>query len=131
MDTSKLEDLLGDGSSNDAATSGGRDQSDSDGSTLSGDLDWDSVWVLDLVTPESSSNGDHIQLGINDSSLDGALNFLGNLGSEAEVTISITDQDHSSESGSLTGSGHLLNGGDLHDFFLELAFEKFVNNLGL
>jgi len=47
------------------------------------------------------------------------------------VTIAITNQDHSLESGSLTGSGLLLDWGDLHDFFLELSFEKLINNLGL
>jgi len=131
MDTSQLQDLLGDGGSDDTATSGGRDQSDSDGSTLAGDLDGNGVDVLDLVTPVASSDGDHIQLGVHNSTLDGTLDFLGNFGSETQMAVLITDEDHSSESGSLTGSGLLLNGGNLHDFFLEDVLEKGVDNLGL
>jgi len=131
LDTSHLEDLLGGGGSDDARTSGSGDQSDSNGTTLTGDLSGDSVGVTDLVTPVSSSDGDHVELSINDGTLDGSLDFLGDLDTETEMTFGITDKDDSLESGSLTGGGHFLDGLDLHDFFLELVLEESVNDLEL
>jgi len=131
LNTSHLEDLLGGGGSNDTRTSGTGDKSNSDGTALAGDLSGDSVGVTDLVTPVSSSDGDHVQLSIDNGTLDGSLDFLGDLNPETEMAFTITDQDDSLESGSLTGSSHLLDGLDLHDFFLDLVLEESVNDLGL
>jgi len=129
--TSHLENLLGGGGSNDTRTSGTGDESDSDGTALTSDLGGDSVGVTDLVTPVASSDGDHVQFSINDSTLDSTLDFLGDLNTETQVTFTITDQDNSLESGSLTGGGHLLDGLDLHDFFLKLVLEESVDDLRL
>jgi len=131
LNTGHLQDLLGGGGSDDTRTSGTGDQSDSDGTTLTGDLGGDSVGVTDLVTPISSSDGDHVQLSIDDSTLNGTLDFLGDLNTETEVTFGVTDEDDSLESGSLTSGSHLLYGLDLHDFFLELVLEESVNDLEL
>lgn len=131
LDTSHLEDLLGGGGSDDTRTSGTGDKSDSNGTALAGDLSGDSVGVTDLVTPVASSDGDHVQLSIDNSTLDGTLDFLGDLNTETQMAFTITDQDDSLESGSLTGSSHLLDGLDLHDFFLELVLEESVDDLGL
>jgi len=131
LNTGHLEDLLGGGGSDDTRTSGTGDQSDSNGTALTGDLGGDSVGVTDLVTPVSSSDGDHVKLSIDDSTLNSTLDFLGDLNTETEVTFGITDKDDSLESGSLTGSSHLLDGLDLHDFFLELILEESINDLML
>lgn len=130
-DTSHLEDLLGGGGSNDAGTSGTGDKSDSDGAALTGDLSGDGVRSTDLVTPVASSDGDHVKLGINDGTLNSTLDFLGDLNTETQMAFTITDQDNSLESGSLTGGGHLLDGLDLHDFFLKLVLEESVDDGGL
>jgi len=131
LNTSHLEDLLGGRGSDDTRTSGTGDKSDSDGTALAGDLSGDSVGVTDLVTPISSSDGDHVQFSIDDGTLNGTLDFLGDLNTETEMAFTITDQDDSLESGSLTGGGHLLDGLDLHDFFLNLILEESVDDLGL
>jgi hypothetical protein len=129
--TSHLEDLLGGGGSDDTRTSGTGDESDSDGTALTGDLSGDGVRSTDLVTPVTSSDGDHVKLSINDSTLNSTLDFLGDLNTETQMAFTITDQDNSLESGSLTGGGHLLDGLDLHDFFLKLILEESVDDGGL
>lgn len=126
-----MQDLLGGGGSDDTRTSGTRDQSDSNGTALTSDLSGDGVWVSDLVTPVSSSDGDHVKLGIDDGTLNGSLDFLGDLDTETQMAFRVTDQDNSLESGSLTGGGHLLDGLDLHDFFLKLVLEESVDDLRL
>jgi len=44
------------------------------------------------------------------------LDFFGDLYSETDVTIEITDGNNGLESGSLTSLGLLLDGDDFHDF---------------
>jgi len=85
----------------------------------------------DLVTPVSSSDRDDGELGEDDGSSDGGGDFLSAFDSESNVSIAISDDDESLESGSLTGSGLLLNGHDLHDFILDLAAEEPVDDLVL
>jgi len=131
VDTSKLNDLLGGGGSDDTRTSGTGDESDSDGTALSGDLNGDGMGVTDVVTPIASSDGDHVKLGIDDGTLDGTLDFLSALNTKTDVAIRVTDQDESFHSGSLTGSGLLLDGHDLHDFFLQFTLKKSVDDLML
>jgi len=82
--------------------------------------------VSNLVTPITLSNGDHVQLGVSDSTLNGTLDFLSNLPAETDVSIAVTDDDETFESGSLTGTGLLLDGGDLQDFFHESVFSIHV-----
>jgi len=75
------------------------------------------VGVTDFVAPISSSDGDDVELGVDDGSLDGALDFFGTFPSETEMTVGVTDDDVGLETGSLTGLGLLLDGFDLTDFF--------------
>jgi len=130
VDTSHLEDLLRGRGGDQTGTSGGRDESNSDGTALTGDLGGDGVGLSDLVTPVTLSDGDEVKLGVDDGTLDGTLDFLVDLSSDTEMAIVVTDEDNAFESGSLTGSGLLLDGLNLHDFFLELTFQKGVDNLG-
>jgi hypothetical protein len=134
FNTSELKELLGNGSADNTSTSGGGDQSDSDGTALASDLDGDGMDVTDLVTPIASSDWDQGELSSNEGTLDGNLDFLGELDTETDVTVLITDGNDGLESGSLTGLGLLLNGHDLHGLVRELsvvAGEEQVNNLGL
>lgn len=73
----------------------------------------------DLVTPISLSDWDQVELGHNDGSLDGSLDFLVAFPSQSNVLLFITDDGESFESGSLTGLGLFLDGFDFHDFFLQ------------
>lgn len=85
----------------------------------------------DLVTPVSSSDWDDGELGENDGSSDSGSNFLSALDSKTDVTIAVSDDDKSLESGSLTGSSLFLNGHDLHDFILDFASKEPVDDLVL
>jgi hypothetical protein len=62
-----------------------------------------------------------MDLGINESTLDGNLDFLGNLDTNTNVTLSITNGDNSLESSSLTSLGLLLDREDAHDLIGELG----------
>jgi hypothetical protein len=70
--------------------------------------------ITDLVTPIASSDWDQGKLSSNESTLDGNLDFLGELDTETDVTVLITDGNDGLESGSLTGLGLLLDRHDLH-----------------
>ena len=85
---------------------------------------------LNVVTPVTSSNGDDRQLGDDDGTSDGGSNFLGDLDTETDVTVKVTDSNESLESGSLTGRGLLLNGRDGHDFVLQ-GRQELVDDLVL
>lgn len=85
--------------------------------------------ISDLVTPITLSDGDHVQLGVSDSTLDGTLNFLGNLPAETDVSIAVTDNDETFKSSSLTSTGLLLDGGNLQDFFHKLVFSTHFSTL--
>jgi hypothetical protein len=90
--------------------------------------------VTDLVTPIASSDGDERELGSNKSTLDGNLDFLGELNTETDVAVLVTNGNDGLESGSLTGLGLLLDGHDLHGLIRELSLvslEEQVNDLRL
>lgn len=63
--------------------------------------------------PVSSSHGDDAQLGDDDGGTDGGGDLLGSLDAEADVALGVTNDDDGLESGSLTGTGLLLDGLDL------------------
>ena len=132
LDTSEGEHLLGDGGTNNTSTSGGGHELDTDGSALASDLSWDGMDVTDLVTPITTTDWDKLELGIDESALDGDLDFLGDLDSKTDVASHVTDGNNSLEASTLTGLGLLLDGDDLHHIILELvlgAFDELVNDL--
>ena len=129
IDTSEQQEFLGHGSTDNTSTSGGRDELSSNGTTLTSNLAWNSMDITDSVTPETSSDGDKRKLGADEGTLDSNLDFLGNLDTETNVTIVITDGNNSLEAGSLTGSSLLLNRDDLHDLIRELNFLTVLTGL--
>jgi len=89
--------------------------------------------ATDLVSPISSTDRDKVELGRNEGTLDGNLHFLGDLDSETDVTVHISDNNNSFEAGSLSGLSLLLDGDDLHDLIVKfgvLILEEFVDNTG-
>jgi len=91
INTSELEDLLGNLGSDTTGTSWCWDHSNGTGTTLSLYLGWDGMDVTNSGSPIASSDWDEVELGINESTLDGNLDFLGNLDTNTNVTSSITD----------------------------------------
>merc|ERR1719246_56090 len=87
-----------------------------------------------MSPPVTTADRHEAELGVDESALDGNLDFLGNLDAETDVASHVADGDNSLEAGTLTGLGLLLAGDDLHDIVLELvlgAFDELVNDLGL
>ena len=64
-------------------------------------------------TPVSAADGDDAQLGDDDGGTDGSGDLLGGLDTETDVALGITNDDDGLESGTLTGTGLLLDGLDL------------------
>jgi hypothetical protein len=89
------------------------------------------VGLTDLVTPETTTNGDDGQLGGDDGTTDGSGNFLCALNTETDVTVMVTNNDEGFELGTLTGSGLLLDGHNLHDLILQLTGKEEINDLVL
>jgi len=134
LDTGEGEHFLGYGSTDNTGTTRSWDKLDENGGALAGNLTWDGMDVTELVTPITSSDWHEAEFSINKGTLDGNLNFLGDLDSETDVTSHITDSDNSLETSSLTGSGLLLDGDDLHHIILKLVvgrLDKSIDDLGL
>jgi hypothetical protein len=86
---------------------------DGDGTTLSTLLDGQRVRLTKVGTPVTATDGEDSELGDGDSGTDSGGDFLGGLDSETDVTLRVTDEDDSLETGTLTGTGLLLDGLDL------------------
>lgn len=98
--------------------------SDGDGTALSTLLDGKGVGETKVGTPVTSAHGDDAQLGNDNGGTDSSSDFLGGLDTKTDVTLGVTDDDDGLETGSLTGTGLLLDGLDLHDLILELGQEE-------
>jgi len=129
--TSIGQDLLGSLGGNDTSSLGGRDEAESDGTAFTSDFGGDGVSITEATTPVSSADGDQGQFGQHDGSADGGGNFFGALDTQTKVTVVVSDNDIGFEASALTGSGLLLDGGDLHDLIFEFLTQEVVNDLGL
>jgi len=86
---------------------------DRDGTTLAALLCWQRVRKTQVCTPVTSSDWQNAQFCDDDSGADSSCNFLGGLDAETNVSLRVTDNNDSLESGSLTGTSLLLDGLDL------------------
>merc|ERR1719219_977146 len=128
LDTSHLQKLLGNRSGHNTGTSGSRDESHPDGTTLASHLARNGVRSSNLVTPETTTNGDNRQLGQDDGATDGGGNLLGAFDAQTNVTVTVSDSHEGLETGTLTGAGLLLDRHDLQDLVLQ-GGEKHVDDL--
>jgi hypothetical protein len=87
--------------------------SDGNGTALSALLGWQRVRKTQVCTPVTSSDGQNAQLGDDDGSTDSSCDFLRGLDTETNVSLRITNDNDSLESGTLTGTSLLLDGLDL------------------
>lgn len=87
--------------------------SDSDGTTLAALLGRERVRLTEVGTPVTTTNGQNAELGNDDSSANSGSDFLGGLDSETDVALAVTDDDNGLETGTLTGTGLLLDRLDL------------------
>jgi hypothetical protein len=86
---------------------------DGDGTALARLLAGQGVRLSKVGTPVTSSHGDDAELSDDDGGTDGGSNLLGGLDTETDVALGVTNDDNGLESGSLTGTGLLLDGLDL------------------
>jgi hypothetical protein len=75
--------------------------------------------LTNLGTPVSHTDRDNGQLGGDDGTTDGGGNFGRALNSESDVAATVTDNNEGLEARTLTGTGLLLDGHNLHDVVLE------------
>ena len=129
LETGHGEKLLGDRTGDDTRTAWSWDETHTDGTALTGDGSWGSVWITDLVTPVATANWDDGKLSVDGGALDSISNFSGSLDTETNVAILVTDSDDSLKAGALTGTSLLLDWLDLHDFVLELITKELINDL--
>ena len=100
-------------SGDDTGTSRSGDETDTDGTTFARDLDGDSVGLSKVGSPVSSTDWHDGEFGEDDGATDGGSDFLGALDPETDVAVAVTNDDKGLESGTLTGTGLLLDGLDL------------------
>ncbi|PON50230.1 LOW QUALITY PROTEIN: hypothetical protein PanWU01x14_224260 [Parasponia andersonii] len=129
--TSKLKHLLGNPSGHNPSSTRRRNHPYSDGATFPGDLAGHGVGQPDLVTPVTPPHRDHRELSQYDCATYGGGHLLAALDPEADVAISVADDDEGLEPGSLTGPGLLLDGHDLHDLVLEAGAHEGIDDLVL
>ena len=131
LNTSHGQKLLRDKRSNDTGTTRGGDQTAAHGTALAGHLAGHGVGKTGVKTPVTTTNGDQVHLGVDDTTTDGTSNFLGSLKAKTDVAVAITDSDVAFEASALTSGGLLLDRHDLHDLILEGRANKVVHNLVL
>lgn len=73
FDSGKLKELLWDWCGDQSGSSGGRDQSHGDTTTLSSDLGWDGVWDSKNGSPVSTTDWDNGELGLDHCTTNGSL----------------------------------------------------------
>lgn len=129
INTSIVKNLLWSSGSNNTSTSWSRYKAYTDRTAFSSDLSWDGVRSTELVTPISSSDWNNSKLRLNDSTTDGSGNFLSAFDTKTNVSVVVSNNDVSLESGSLTCTSLLLYRGNLHDFILEFGAKEPINDL--
>lgn len=70
--------------------------------------------LTQVGTPVTTTNGDDAQLGDDDGGTDSGGNLLGGLDTQTDVALGVTNDDNGLETGTLTGTGLLLDGLDLY-----------------
>lgn len=109
LDTSHLEQLLGNRRGDDTGTARRRNQAHLHRPTLASDLAWHRMGLSNLVTPVTTSNRYYRQLGQNDRAANSSGYFLGALYSQSNVAITISNGDKSLETVSLLMIFYLYN----------------------
>ena len=75
INSSHVHQLLSNGGRNQSSTTRSRDQTNTDGTTLSSDLARDSVRHSTHTTPVSTADGGNIELGSSNGTADGSCDF--------------------------------------------------------
>lgn len=130
IDTGHVHQLFARGRRHESGTTGSRDQTNTDRTTLSGHLAGDGMGQSGDTSPISTSDGSHVELGSGDGTTNGGSDFGRAFDAQTNVSVGISDGNKGLESGALTGGRLLLDGHDFHDLVLELVLQEVVDNFG-
>jgi len=126
------QQLLGHRGADDACPPGGGDEAHQHTATPTRHLARDCVWLANLVTPVASPHRNNGKLGQDDGSPNGSCHFFGALHSQTNMSIVVSNCDKGLESGSLTGTGLLLDWHDLQNLIFQApSTEECINNVTL
>merc|ERR1719483_891382 len=131
LNSSHLEELLGDGSGDDASSTRSRDESHPNAAALASHLAGHSVGLAKLRSPETAPHGNDGELGHDDGAADGGGNFLAALHAEPDVAVVVADGHEGLEPSPLSSPGLLLDGHDLENLVLQGRSKEQVNDLVL
>merc|ERR1719340_53399 len=131
VNSSHLQQLLGNRGGHDTCTTGGRDQTHPDGSTLASNLARHGVWSTDLVTPEPSPHRDDGELSQDDGATDGCGHLLGALHTKPNMAVVVSNSYESLEPGPLASPGLFLNRHYLQNLVLQSGSDEHVDDLML
>jgi hypothetical protein len=114
IDTSHVQELLASRRRHKSGTTGSRNETDTNGTALSGDLAGDSVRHARYTTPVSTADGRNVELGSRNGTAYGSGNLRRALDTETNVSSRVTDSDKCLEARALTGRRLFLDGHYLH-----------------
>ncbi|KAF5474133.1 hypothetical protein F2P56_006062 [Juglans regia] len=123
LDPGELQHLLGDSSGHDPGSSWSRHHTHRDGPTFPRHLTRHRMGLPDLVPPVTPPHRDHRQLGQYNCATNRGGDLLAALNAESDVAVAVTNDNECLESGSLPGTGLLLDRHNLHDVVLEAGAE--------
>mmetsp|Transcript_14764 Transcript_14764/g.26788 ORF Transcript_14764/g.26788 Transcript_14764/m.26788 type:complete len:217 (-) Transcript_14764:16-666(-) len=126
-----MQKLLSGRRRNQSSTTGGRNETNTHGTTLSSDLTGHSMGHASNTSPVSTADGSDVELGSRDGSTNSSGNLRRALNTKTNVSSVITNGNESLKAGPLTSRTLLLDGHDLHDLILKLVLKEVVNDLGL
>ena len=84
--------------------------------------------ATDLVTPETTTNGNDGKFGQNDGTTDSSGHFFRALDSQTDVSVVVTNGNKGLETCSLTGTSLFLDGHDLQDFVFQRGAQEEIND---
>jgi hypothetical protein len=131
LDSSHVHELLSSWGRNKTSTTGSRDETNTDGTTLSSHLAGHGVRESSLTSPVSSTDRSNVQLGSSDCSTDSSRYLGSTLDSESNMSIVVSKSHKGLETSALSSRRLLLNGHDLHDLILKLVLEEVLNDFSL
>mmetsp|Transcript_22659 Transcript_22659/g.47297 ORF Transcript_22659/g.47297 Transcript_22659/m.47297 type:complete len:313 (-) Transcript_22659:56-994(-) len=131
LDTGHAQKTLTGGRGNKSGTAGSGNETNTDRTALARHLSGDRVGHATLTSPESTTDGCHVELGREDGTTDSGGDLRGALDTKANVSRGISDSNEGLETSALTSGTLLLHGHDLHDLVLKLVLQEVVDDLGL